>query len=141
MLHQVIIAAIFVHVPPEHYAPFLWSHIGTHEWEDRVPPCGNIREVAHESGEPVTSVNIEHVPCLKIIFARLHQNLWKGMFNKLFTVMFPWCDLVIVRDVLPGQPVVSHLVQLSVLGGGGVQVEEMINPDMCLYHYRLQQTL
>ena len=33
-----------------------------------------------------------------------------------------------MRDVLTGQPVVGHLVQLGVLSRGGVQVEEVVNP-------------
>ena len=36
--------------------------------------------------------------------------------------------LIVVHNVLPGEAVVGHLVELAAGGGGGVEVEEAVYP-------------
>ena len=67
-------------------------------------------EVAHDGGQSVPGVHVEYLPGLHGPRVGTHQHL------------------VVVRDVLPGQAIVSHLVQLRGGGGTGVQVQETVNP-------------
>ena len=84
--------------------------VGSYEREDRVPPGGDVGEVAHDGGESVPGVHVEHLPRLHRAAPRPHQHL------------------VVVVGVLPRQPVVGHLVQLRVLARGRVQVQEVVDP-------------
>ena len=90
--------------------------VRSYEREDCVPPGGDVGEVAHDGGEPVPGVHVEHLPRLHRAAPRPHQHL------------------VVVVGVLPRQPVVGHLVQLRVLAGGRVQVEEVVDPGTSIIY-------
>ena len=68
-------------------------------------------QVSHDGGQSVSSVQVEYLSSL--------DGSWRGAHE----------DLVIVGGVLTRQTIVSHLIQLSILGGGGVQIEKLINSD------------
>ena len=68
-------------------------------------------QVSHDGGQSVSSVQVENLSSL--------DGCWRGAHE----------DLVIVGGILTRQTIVSHLIQLSVLGGGGVQIQKLINSD------------
>ena len=68
-------------------------------------------QVSHDGGQSVSSVQVEYLSSL--------DGSWRGAHE----------DLVIVGGILTRQTIVSHLIQLSILGGGGVQIEKLINSD------------
>ena len=99
--------------------------IGPNDWEDSVSPGGDVREVAHHRGHPVPGEHVEHLPGLQGVLASSHQNLNNVMeLADRGSMSF---YLVIMRSVLASQPIVGHLIQLRILRGGGIQVQEMIN--------------
>ena len=127
MFDKVVVASILVHVPPEHHTPLHWPHESPDHWEDRVASSGNMREITHQCGKSVSSVDVEQLPSLQGTTTDPHQNLNTQSIVTLRDREISFSCLVIVRDVLPGQSIVRHLVQLRGRGGGRVQVEEMIN--------------
>ena len=110
VLHEDVVASVLVHVPPEDDTSFLRPDEGPDEREDGVSSSRDVGEISHDGGQSVPGVHVEHVPGLQAARLGPHE------------------DLVVVRDVLTGQPVVGHLVQFGVLSRGGVQVEEVVNP-------------
>ena len=127
MFDEVVVASILVHVPPEHHTPLHWPHESPDHGEDRVASSGNMREITHQCGKSVSSVDVEQLPSLQGTATDPHQNLNTQSIVTLRDREISFSCLVIVRDVLPGQPIVGHLVQLRGRGGGRVQVEKMIN--------------
>merc|ERR1719483_2759 len=65
MLDQVVVPAVLVHVPPHYNTSLFWLDKSPNKWKYSITACGHIRKVTHESSQPVPSIDIEDIPCLK----------------------------------------------------------------------------
>ena len=103
-----VVASRLVHIPPDDDGALPGPDEGPHQREDSVAARHHVAEVAHDGRDPVAGVHVEHLPVLDVALVHHH--------------------LVVVGVVLPGQPVVGHLVQLRVVGALGLKVHEVVQP-------------
>ena len=85
----------------------LWLNECANKGEDGVSSHGHVGEVSHHRCKPVASIDVEHVPVLRISFAALHQHL--QIWPEEIYDDFPNTFFIACNKMIPGHSDCSNV--------------------------------